>query len=189
MPKPVRYGVSEKMVAYAAVLARRQMKDSKESKMKMLFGGSFERHTIGKLGEMAFMRFCKDEGIKILHTPFRESYSSLSNYDDFLVEVDGTRKIVEVKTATMQDPGDSYEVVYYNKEQYDERDDRDFLVVFAAIDPVLTEVALLGWLRADIISHFFIRDDIEHPAYMIEVDRLEYMHTIKFKGILGVGIG
>jgi len=87
---------------HAAIL----INDSHAQKFTPLFGGGFEPHCVGKIGEYLFWNEVKNSGIHIMSTPIRESYTKLSANDDFMLVVDGKDVQVEVKTANVFKPLD-----------------------------------------------------------------------------------
>ena len=87
-------------------------------KMKPRFGGTIEDHKIGKLGELAFDEFCKENHLPIVHSPLRRDYRKLRIQDDFIVEIFGKRRKIEVKTRSYKQD----KPLFYNKAQYDEKE-------------------------------------------------------------------
>ncbi|MCD6163143.1 MAG: hypothetical protein J7K40_12120 [candidate division Zixibacteria bacterium] len=87
---------------HAAILIH----DSHAQKFTPLFGGGFEPHCVGKIGEYLFWNEVKNSGIHITSTPIRESYTKLSANDDFMLVVDDKDVQVEVKTANVFKPLD-----------------------------------------------------------------------------------
>lgn len=173
MPRPVVYEVTEEMVMAAAGLTHRLIRGVVKTGMNPIFGGTFDKHMTGKMGELAFYIFCNSREIEVKHTPFRRDYTKLYEYDDFIIHKNGAVEMVEVKTTTMSDPvGINRKYVLYNKIQYDKKSDKDFVVVFAAINPKFTVVSLIGWIPADEIAKFPIRRDVAVEAYGIEVSKL-----------------
>jgi hypothetical protein len=67
-------------------------------------------YTIGKVGEFAVGKWLKELGVAILHKPFRESYEYFNPDDDFIIEVNGNQKQLEVRTkARSVDPGQGFD--------------------------------------------------------------------------------
>ena len=87
---------------HAAILIH----DSHTQKFTPLFGGGFEPHCIGKIGEYLFWEEAKKAKIRVRSIPIRESYNKLSANDDFVLAVDGKAVQVEVKTANVFKPLD-----------------------------------------------------------------------------------
>ena len=69
----------------------------KHSKMQ-----SEDVYFIGKIGEYLILKFLESleqKGmLKILHTPFREKYGKFNSNDDFIIEAEGKRIQLEVRT-------------------------------------------------------------------------------------------
>jgi hypothetical protein len=63
---------------------------------------SLDVYYIGKVGEFAVYKYLraleKDDAIKIVHVPFREKYDKLNFNDDFIIEKNGIRQQIEVRT-------------------------------------------------------------------------------------------
>ncbi len=182
MIQPIPIAIDEKFVSDAAYYAFKTVTCSFENGMKSRFGnGGLLKHILGKLGETAFFRFCLENGIAIKHTPFRSDYSKLDECDDFLINVMGIDFVVEVKTATIKDPlsPDQKFRLLYNKEQYDAKKDRNYIVVFAAVNQAVTKIALLGWIHAKDIAKFPVwKKNMQSPAYAIPVSELKDMKKL-----------
>ena len=82
---------------HAAILVH----DSIAQKFTPHFGGDLEAHTIGKIGEHLFRDEVRKAGIHIKSDPIRESYTKLSEDDDFVLHVAHEDIKVEVKTANV----------------------------------------------------------------------------------------
>jgi len=181
MVEPISIPLDTKFVQDAAYYALITVFDSFENKMKPRFGnGGLFKHMLGKLGELAFFRFCMENHIAVKHAPFRNDYSQLDDCDDFVISVMGVDRVVEVKTSTIKNPlnPDSKLRLFYNQAQYEEKESKDFLVVFAATNPPITQLALLGWIHASEISKFPIwKKNMKSPAYAIPVSELKDMRV------------
>jgi len=56
-------------------------------------------YLIGKIGELACKKFLEGlDKVKILHEPFRDSYAKYNKNDDFIIEKDGVKTQIEVRT-------------------------------------------------------------------------------------------
>ncbi len=178
MIKPVSIPLDAKFVQDAAYYAYITVFDSFKQGFRPRFGnGGLVKHMLGKIGELAFFRFCLENGIAVKHTPFRNDYSKLNGQDDFVVSIMGIDKVVEVKTQTIKNLLEPDEMLklFYNKAQFDQKPDRDFIVVFAGVNPQVTQVALLGWIHAEKIAKAFINDKLKSPAYAIPISWLKPM--------------
>lgn len=174
------FEVDLKSVIDAAYYAYRVVFCSFRQGYKPRFGnGGLVKHMQGKLGELAFYKFCLQNKIPVRHVPFRNDYTELCEDDDFIV-ANGIK--VEVKTSTLkQNP-----YVLYNVKQYKEKKDLRFIVVFAAINPEWTRIFLLGWISSLRICDFPIRKDLQSPAYEIPVSALKPMSDFKVLGDVNV---
>jgi hypothetical protein len=177
MPEPVSIPITLKMLMDVKYYAGKVVFDSFRSGMHTRFGnGGIPEHEIGKFGELAFFRFCLENGIPVKHVPFREDYSSLDENDDFIIVLKSRQIPIEVKTSEIRDPlRPSVKSVFYNESQYKEKLSHNFLVVFAAINRQQTQLALLGWIPAKKIAKYNVRRDIKSPAYVIPVKDLKPM--------------
>jgi len=182
MIQPVSIAMDEKFVSDAAYYAFKTVTCSFENGMKSRFGnGGLIKHILGKLGETAFFRFCLQNGVAVKHTPFRSDYSKLNGCDDFVINVMGLDFIVEVKTATIKDPLNPEPKLrlFYNKDQYDAKQDHNYIVVFAAVNQAVTKVALLGWIHAQDIAKFPVwKKNMQSPAYSIPVGELKDLREL-----------
>lgn len=63
---------------------------------------SLDVYYIGKVGEFAVYKYLrsleKDNLVKIVHVPFRETYDKLNFNDDFIIEHKGVKQQIEVRT-------------------------------------------------------------------------------------------
>ena len=179
MMNPVAIPIDIKFVQDAAYYALITVFDSFENKMKSRFGsGGLFKHMLGKIGELAFFRFCMENHIAVKHVPFRDNYSELNNDDDFVISVLGHDFRVEVKTATIPNPikPDEKLVLFYNRDQYKAQENHDYIVVFAGVNKAVTQIALLGWIHASEISKFPVwKKNMQSPAYAIPANRLKDM--------------
>jgi hypothetical protein len=177
MPEPVSIPVTDKFIQDAAYYAGKTVFASFSNGMKSRFGnGGLVKHMQGKMGELAFFRFCLDNGIPVKHVPFRDDYSTLDEQDDFIIILKSRQIPVEVKTATLKDPiSMKTPNLFYNKNQYDQKEDYNYIVVFAATNFELTQVVLIGWIHAKKIANYTVRRDIKSPAYVIPVKDLKPM--------------
>ena len=177
--QPVRIPIDSKVAADAAWYAWHVCEASFRRGFKSRFGnGGLVKHMQGKLGEFAFLLFCRKNMIPVLHDPFRKDYSELDEYDDFVVEILGVRKIVEVKTQTIKNALNPDEKLrlYYNKSQYNSKKSHDYIVVFVALNPEWTGVSLLGWIHASEIKKFPVWSrNMKSPAYAIPIRALKPM--------------
>ncbi|AGK61480.1 hypothetical protein Asulf_01497 [Archaeoglobus sulfaticallidus PM70-1] len=178
--RPISIEINNKFREDVAYYAHIVVQDSFKNKMKPRFGdGGFVKHYIGKMGEMAFFRFCMQNGIAVKHIPFRDDYSTLNDKDDFVIITHGVQRIVEVKTSVLKrkDPLDPPEdlQLFYNKKQYDEKAEYNHIVVFAATNSELTKISLLGWIPAYEIRKYPVRRDLKSPAYAIPYRDLRSM--------------
>ncbi len=182
MIKPISIPLDEKFVSDAAYYAFKTVQCSFENGMKSRFGnGGLFKHILGKLGETAFFRFCLENRIAVKHTPFRNDYSQLNGCDDFIINIMGLDFVVEVKTATIKDPlkPDPKFRLFYNKGQYEAKQEYNYIVVFAAVNPTITQIALLGWIHAQDIAKFPVwRKNMQSPAYAIPVEELKGMEKL-----------
>lgn len=186
MIQPVSIPMDDKFVQDAAYYAFKTVTCSFENGMKPRFGnGGLFKHMLGKLGETAFYRFCLQNGIAVKHTPFRSNYSKLNGCDDFVISILGVDLVVEVKTATLKDPVNpepKYRLLY-NQSQYEAKQNYDYLVVFAGVNPSVTNIALLGWIHAKDIKSFPIwKKNMHSPAYAIPVGELKDMGKLIEEG-------
>jgi len=169
-PQPVVYDVDLKMITDAAHYAYHVFFSAEENGMKNRFLGGFFKHYIGKLGELAFYRFCMQNEIPVKHTPFREDYSKLNEKDDFIIVVAGIDRRIEVKTRMIQNAAkpDKKLRLFYNAAQFEQQKNRDFYVIFAAVDPQVRITSLIGWLPAAEIPRFPVwKGELKSPAYAI----------------------
>ena len=170
---PPHVQLYEKAMRYAFITVF----DSLECGYLPRFGnGGVIKHLIGKIGEMAFYEFCKENGVKVLHTPFREDYRRLNGWDDFVIQVNDEIIYVEVKTQTIK-RYPKVDVLFYNVEQYNSKKFRNIYlqnraVVFCGVNRPLTKIALLGWIWARDIEDYPIRTDLKSPAYAIPAEDL-----------------
>jgi len=180
MISPISVPITGKFIQDASYYASRVVFSSLDSGMRSRFGnGGLIKHLLGKMGELAFYRFCMDNVIPVRHTPFRDDYTNLNDKDDFQLILRGKLAVVEVKTATLKDPLKipNNQVVFYNKKQYNGKTDHRYIVVFAAANSEMTQIVLLGWISAPKIADHSIRTDIKSPAYAIPVRELRSMET------------
>ena len=179
MIKPVSIPLDAKFVQDAAYYAYITVFDSFKQGFRPRFGnGGLVKHMLGKIGELAFFRFCLENGIAVKHTPFRNDYSKLNGHDDFIINLMGLDRTVEVKTQTIRnllEPDDKLRLLY-NKAQFDDKKGHDYIVVFAGVDPPITKVALLGWIPAKDIPKAEVRKNLKSPAYSIPISWLRPMH-------------
>ncbi|RLI75263.1 hypothetical protein DRP05_15095 [Archaeoglobales archaeon] len=175
--KPVSIPINKKFREDCAYYAHIIVEDSFQNGMKSRFGsGGFFKHYVGKMGEMAFFKFCMQEGIAVKHIPFREGYADLNERDDFVVIIHNVERIIEVKTAVLKDLKLDKELrLFYNEKQYNDKSDHNYIVVFAATNKQLTQIALLGWIPASEIKKYPVRKDIVSPAYAIPLKDLRDM--------------
>jgi|Deesub1362A_J573_1020465.scaffolds.fasta_scaffold00348_23 hypothetical protein len=180
MPDPVSIPMDDKFAQDAAWHAWHIVADSFKQGYRPRFGGGLFEHMAGKFGEIAFEIFCRDAMIPIIHTPLRRNYTSLNGNDDFIIEIMGKRVTVEVKTARINNPlqPDEGFKLFYNKQQYEDKDNHKYIVVFAGINKKGTQLALIGWLPATKIKKYPIRTDIKSPAYAIPVKDLKPMRML-----------
>ena len=165
----------------AAHFAGRVTECSVENGMRPRFGGTFKEHYKGKLGELAFLKFCFENHIAVKHTPFRSDYSKLNKYDDFIINLLGLDFIVEVKTSEIEGPmnPDPKFRLFYNKGQYEAKQEYNYIVVFAGVNPAVTKIALLGWIHAQDIAKFPVwKRNMQSPAYAIPVGELKEMKKL-----------
>jgi hypothetical protein len=81
---------------------------------------------------------------------------------------------VEVKTRRVKRV-DKVKEVYYNTDQYLSKRDHDYCVVFVAINKKLTRIAILGWIPAEEIKNYSVKNLRFTPAYVIPtVDLLNF---------------
>ena len=176
MIQPVSIPLDAKFISDASYYAFITVTCCFENGMKPRFGnGGLFKHMLGKLGELAFFKFCLENRIAVKHAPFRNDYSQLNVSDDFIVNVMGLDFTVEVKTATIRNPlnPDPKFRLFYNQGQYEAKQDHNYLVVFAAVNPQITQIALLGWIHAKDIAKFPVwKRKIQSPAYAIPVSEL-----------------
>ena len=178
MPNPVSIEVDEKLIQDAAYYALKVTSCSFKKKMRPRFGnGGLFKHMLGKIGEVAFFKYCMENGIAVKHTPFRDDYSRLNDKDDFIISIMGVDRKVEVKTASLRFPLPDNLRLYYNKKQYESKEDYDYLVVFVAVNHEVTEIKLLGWLHASDIADYPIRNNLSSPAYAIPLKNLKDMRV------------
>lgn len=75
--------------------------------------GKLQNHdvyTTGKIGEYAVGLWLKENGIKIIHKPFRDDYKTIHPDDDFVVDIGGRKFQLEVRCkARNVDPQDYFE--------------------------------------------------------------------------------
>ena len=165
-----------KFISDAAYYAALTVQCSFDNNMKPRFGnGGLFKHLLGKIGEMAFYKFCLDNLIAVKHVPFRKDYSKLNGNDDFIISIIGHDFRVEVKTATIDDPENVKPdfVLFYNRDQYKAQPDHNYLVVFVGVNKEITKIALLGWIHAEDIRNFKIwTRNMKAPAYAIPVSML-----------------
>ena len=145
--------------------------DSYEKGFKPRFGGGVIQHFIGKIGETAFEEFCHENGVKILHSPFRQDYRRLNGWDDFVILVNGEPIRVEVKTQRVKRV-DNVREVYYNTDQYQSKTKHDYCVVFVAVNKTLTRIAILGWIPAEEIKNYPVKNLRFTPAYAVPAEDL-----------------
>jgi len=121
--KPVSIPINKKFREDCAYYAHIIVEDSFQNGMKSRFGsGGFFKHYVGKMGEMAFFKFCMQEGIAVKHIPFREGYADLNERDDFVVIIHNVERIIEVKTAVLKDLKLDKELrLFYNEKQYNDK--------------------------------------------------------------------
>ncbi len=177
MIEPVSIPVTEKLIQDASYYAYKVVFGSFRQGMKARFGGGIREHMAGKLGELAFFKFCLENGIPVKHAPFRDDYTTLNDDDDFILVLNGKLVPVEVKTATVLDPMKLDKPLFYNKKQYDSREDHKYIIVFTAVNKHLTQVCLVGWIHAKRIAKFPVRKDLRSPAYEIAVEELKPMQA------------
>jgi hypothetical protein len=177
MPEPVSIPVTDKFIQDAAYYARKVVFSSFSNGMRPRFGnGGLVKHMQGKMGELAFFKFCLDNGIPVKHAPFRDDYSALDDQDDFIIVLKSRQIPVEVKTASLKNPIELRTPnLFYNKSQYDQKENYNYIVVFAATNFELTQVVLIGWIPAKKIAKYTVRRDIKSPAYVIPVKDLKPM--------------
>jgi|Deesub1362A_J573_1020465.scaffolds.fasta_scaffold01443_4 hypothetical protein len=179
--QPISIPITQKFMEDASRYAIKIVFSSFQQGMKPIFGdGGITNHLRGKIGEMAFYEFCIFHGIAVKHKPFRDDYSVLDDQDDFKVILKDKLAQVEVKTTKLKNPLKipDDQIVFYNKLQFDQKKNHRFLVVFAATNPEMTQVVLLGWIPAPKIKGFPIRNDIKSPAYVIQVRSLSTMQNL-----------
>jgi len=75
---------------------------------------SLDVYYIGKVGEFAVFKYLKNlekqNKLKIVHVPFRETYERLNFNDDFIIEHNGVKQQIEVRTKGRNvDPKPEYE--------------------------------------------------------------------------------
>ncbi|WP_456478161.1 hypothetical protein [Geoglobus ahangari] len=182
MIQPVSVPIDEKFITDACYYAFKTVTCSFDNAMKPRFGnGGLFKHLLGKLGETAFFRFCLENQIAVKHTPFRNDYSELDENDDFIISLLGHDFRVEVKTATLNSPlnPDGKLVLFYNRDQYKAQQDHSYLVVFAAVNKEVTQIALIGWIHAeDIRSCKIWTKNMKAPAYAIPLAKLRDMRKL-----------
>ncbi len=164
---PPHVQLYEKAIRYAFITVF----DSYERGFRPRFGGGIIQHFVGKIGELAFEAFCHENGVKILHSPFRQDYRKLNGKDDFVILVNGEPILVEVKTQRVRRV-DNVQEVYYNTDQYLSKKDHNYCVVFVAVNKTLTRIAILGWILAEEIKNYPVKSLRFSTAYAIPVKDL-----------------
>jgi len=183
MIEPVSIPVTEHLLMDASYYAHKVVFGSFKQGMKARFGGGIKEHKIGKLGELAFFRFCMENGIPVKHIPFREDYTTLDENDDFIIVLKSKQIPIEVKTSEIDDPlKPSVKFVFYNESQYKQKQNYNFLVVFVVVNHLHTQLALLGWIHAKRIAKFSVRKDLRSPAYEIPLEELKPMQAFLHDG-------
>ena len=178
MIKPAIIKPDAKLIQDAAYYAFTIVFDSFEQGYKPRFGnGGLIKHLIGKIGELAFFRYCMENGIAVKHTPFRNDYSKLNGKDDFIISIFGYDIPVEVKTQTVKEINGDLRL-FYNKEQYYSRQ-KDGIVVFVAINPEITKISILGWIHLKDIEKYPIWEkNLQSPAFAIPVSALKDLRIL-----------
>ena len=180
LAQPVFVELSKKFRLDCAYYAHMIVEDSIKNGMKSRFGdGGFFKHFVGKMGEMAFFKFCMRVGIPVKHIPFREGYKDLDENDDFVVIIHDVERCIEVKTAVLKKwKLDENLRLFYNERQYLNKEKHNYIVVFSATDKRLTRLALLGWIPASEIQKYPVRRDIRSPAYAVPFKDLRDMRLL-----------
>ena len=93
-----RLQISEADRALCAEHARRMCAGAKTRNFKHGTLQGEEVYTIGKIGEFAAGKWLKELGVAILHKPFRASYQFFHPDDDFIIEVAGQHRQLEIRT-------------------------------------------------------------------------------------------
>lgn len=71
---------------------------------------SHDVYSIGKIGELAFLKYLESVGANVIHKPFRDDYSKFNWSDDFIIETRGVKVQIEVRTKGRNvDPKPTYE--------------------------------------------------------------------------------
>ncbi len=168
---PPNVQLYEKAMRYAFITVI----DSDLAGYRPIFGGGVIKHFIGKLGELAFYQFLKENGIPVKHTPFREDYRNLNDLDDFVIELQNTEKIIEVKTRTIRKfpPRE----VLYNAQQFKRA--KSDLTVFCGVNKRLTRIVLLGWIPTSEIGKYpLCVENLKSPAYLIPTSCLRSLESL-----------
>ena len=111
---------------------------------KMIRDSRPEAYRIGKLGEWAVGKWAKDKGVPILHHPFRESYQKFHSDDDFIFELLGEKRQIEVRTKARSVAPQGH---------YNYCSDKilpHLLYVFVSYDKSAREMYVLGWADWDV---------------------------------------
>ena len=103
-----------------------------------------EAYRVGRLGEWAVWKWAKDNGVPIHHHPFRESYQQFHSDDDFIFELFGERRQIEVRTKARSVPPQPH---------YDCCSDEikpHLLYVFVSYNKSAREMCIVGWADWDV---------------------------------------
>ena len=111
---------------------------------------SLDVYYIGKLGEFAVFKYLKNlekqNKLKIVHVPFRANYDRLNFNDDFIIEHNGVKQQIEVRTKGRNvDPKPDYECCTDCIKPH-------FIYIFVSLNKKADTVSVLGVANWDNFS-------------------------------------